>query len=92
MSDPKPLPGPFVYVAHKDGYWAGVCGEGEHAGGFIVSFVEEGFSVTTCNSREAYMALMGALEHWHKSPEWQAKQARKKASGQLKLFKETDWA
>lgn len=81
---------PFGYVAHKNGYWAGVTCPGKGAGKFIASYINDGFTITTVQTREEYKALLDMLDHWHNSSEWKAEHAKKAAT--LPLFDGFDGA
>ena len=78
---------PWAYVAHKDGYWAGVsCAEGETLAAFVADFIRDGFTVEPVVSREAYLDMTAKMQPWTKSPAYKAKHA--KASSSLPLFGE----
>lgn len=76
---------PFCYVAHKDGYWAGVTCPNEDSGKFLAEFIDDGFSITTCATREEYDTLLGGMQDWHKSPDYKAKH-KKPETAQLDLL------
>ena len=69
----------WAFVAHKDGYWAGVCSPAvgkRELKKFTGDFVAAGFSITVVNSRDEYNDMLGKLKFWHDSPEYKAKHAR----------------
>ena len=74
----------WAYIAHKDGYWAGVCCPGKETADFLAEFVADGFAISTVFSREEYETLLDSMQDWHKSPEWLAKQ-KPKAPDQAEL-------
>lgn len=76
---------PFCYVAHKNGYWAGVTCPNEDSGKFLAEFIDDGFSITTCATREEYDTLLGGMQDWHKSPDYKAKH-KKPETAQLDLL------
>ena len=66
----------WAFIAHKDGYWAGVCTATlpkRELKKFIGDFVADGFSITTVDSREQYDATLKTMKFWHDSPEWKMK-------------------
>lgn len=81
---------PWAYIAHKDGYWAGVCspeiGKRELTK-FLGEFAADGFSIQTVMSREEYKTVLDGMNHWHDSPEYRAKFAPK--TTQLDLLAQT---
>jgi hypothetical protein len=78
---------PFCYVAHKDGFWAGVIspsiGNRELAK-FFREFASAGFTITPCGSREEYSAFLDTKGMWHDSPEYCAKHPQLKAMPEAK--------
>jgi hypothetical protein len=61
----------WAFVAHKDGYWAGVCspkvGKAELRK-FLGDFAAAGFSITSVDNREEYVNLIGGMGCWHQRP------------------------
>lgn len=81
----------WAYIAHKDGYWAGLHSaraidrefnkaEKSDLAKFIARFVADGFSITTVESREEYNWVLETMKGWHESPEYIAKHQPKKAA------------
>ena len=67
---------PFCYVAHKNGYWAGIISPaiGKHElTKFFHEFGSGGFTITPFATREEYSRFLDTVKGWSKSPEWQAK-------------------
>lgn len=69
----------WAYVAHKDGYWAGVASsELQGIGSWIGKFIKAGFTVSSVKDRDEYDATLKDLKPWHDSPEYKAKHPPKK--------------
>ncbi|HVR57583.1 MAG TPA: hypothetical protein VMT72_12235 [Pseudolabrys sp.] len=69
----------WAFIAHKDGYWAGVCSGDlpkRELKRFLGDFAANGFSISTVNSREEYNAFLAPLKFWHDSPEWKMKHGK----------------
>ena len=69
----------WAYIAHKDGYWAGVCAGDvpkRILAKFLGDFAADGFSISTVNDRTEYDAMLVPMKFWHESPEWKAKHKR----------------
>ena len=82
---------PWAYIAHKNGYWAGIASPEmgkKELRKFLGEFAADGFAITTVINREEYDAFMSTLQHWHKSPEYQAK--RKPVPAHPDLFQSGD--
>ena len=62
---------PWAFIAHKDGYWAGVGSATmpkRDLRKFIGDFVTDGFSITTVYSREEYQRTLAGLKFWRDRP------------------------
>ena len=60
---------PWAFIAHKDGYWAGVASAELPKRGlqkFLGDFAADGFSIMPVNSREEYDAALKTMKHWRK--------------------------
>ena len=64
----------WAYIAHKGGYWAGIC-SAEVSPRFLKKFFGEfaGFQIELVDSREAYLSKIKSMKIWHESPEYKAK-------------------
>lgn len=70
---------PFAFIAHKDGYWAGVCSPEipkRELQKFLGDFAASGFSIMTVDDRDSYNRQLETLKFWHDSPEYLAKHPR----------------
>jgi hypothetical protein len=66
----------WAFIAHKDGYWAGVCTAQmakRDLRKFLGDFAAEGFSIMSVNDRDEYNKALSELKFWHESPEWKMK-------------------
>ena len=62
---------PWAYIAHKDGYFAGVASPSLPAKDlrdFLAEFAADGFSIMTVTSREEYEAALASMKPWGKRP------------------------
>lgn len=75
-SEQAPEQVPWAYIAHKNGYWAGVASAElgrKELRKFLGDFVVDGFAITTVYSRDEYKRLISGLGFWRDSPEYKAK-------------------
>ncbi len=66
----------WAYIAHKDGYWAGVASatlSSQSLAEFMREFLDDGFSIMAVASRDEYDTALNKLGFWHDSPEFKAK-------------------
>ena len=71
----KAAPAAWSYIAHKNGYWAGLAaGEMRQSDlrKFLGEFAANGFTITPVHSREEFDAELAKLRPWRESPEWKA--------------------
>lgn len=69
----------WAYVAHKNGYWAGVCSPAvgkRELKEFLAEFAAEGFTLTPVFDRAEYNVLLDTMQEWSHSPEWQHARCR----------------
>lgn len=69
---------PWAFIAHKDGYWAGVASSTlpkKDLREFLGDFAADGFSIMTVYSRDEYNAAFGTFKYWHERPEAKPHQA-----------------
>lgn len=68
MSEARMSTEAWAFIAHKDGYWAGVASASlskKSLRQFLGDFAAEGFTITTVHDREEYNAVIGKLKQWH---------------------------
>lgn len=76
LSDVR-LKGTWCYLAHKDGYWAGVSAPDlSDIGRWISSYIKDGFTVTSLSSREEYLETIRSMKSWHEHPDYKPKRHR----------------
>lgn len=59
---------PWAFIAHKDGYWAGVAAADmpkKDLRKFLGDFAAAGFAIMTVHSRPEYNAALASLKWWH---------------------------
>lgn len=81
---------PWAYVAHKDGYWAGIISPDagkKQISEFMADFAERGFTITTAHNEVEHKAVLDRLRFWRESPEYKASLA--KVATTLPLFGDT---
>ena len=62
---------PWAYVAHKDGYWAGLVSASMPRKDLIRcigEWVADGLTITTAHSRDEFLALLATLRPWDERP------------------------
>jgi hypothetical protein len=62
----------FAYIAHKDGYWGGVCSPrigAKSLAKWLAGFIRSGFDIMPVASREEYLATLDRMQPWFDRPE-----------------------
>lgn len=69
----------WAYIAHKNGYWAGVAAPDlNDIGRWVGKFIRDGFSVSSVKNRDEYNVMLNELKPWHEFDEWKAKHSKKR--------------
>ena len=71
----------FGYIAHKDGYWGGICSSSmppKDLAKFLADFVKDGFEIMTVADRDDYNAKIKDMKPWSDSPYFKPKRSRRK--------------
>lgn len=73
---------PWAFVAHKDGFWAGLASARlprHDLTKFLGEFASEGFTISTVHDRAEYDALLLTLQPWPERPRSRKRDARQTA-------------
>ena len=76
------MAGLFCYIAHKDGYWSGLCAADvppKFLAKFMSDHAKDGCQFITCATREEYLKKLDTMKPWNESPDYKPKRKRKAA-------------